>query len=177
MTRRAARGSLAAAGGALLIALSALDGAGQGRSPDAARGPESGLVDRIGWLAGCWEGTLSSGAVYEEMWLAPRGGTISGMARMTREGRTLSFEFMRIAVGDQGVLVYTAQPSGGAPTHFTGTEVGPDRAVFENAGHDFPQRILYRLAPPDGLHARIEGERDGQLRGIDFPLSRVACPG
>jgi hypothetical protein len=31
--------------------------------------------------------------------------------------------------------------------------------------------------PPDELLARIEGERDGELRGIDFPLRRVACPG
>lgn len=35
---------------------------------------EGSPVDRLGWLAGCWEGTLSNGATYEEAWLAPRGG-------------------------------------------------------------------------------------------------------
>lgn len=133
-------------------------------------------VDQLAWLAGCWEGTLSSGATYEEAWLAPRGGTLIGMARMVRDGRTLSFEFLRI-VDDNGTLVYVAQPSGRPPTHFRATEITSNEATFENPDHDFPQRILYRLTPPDSLRARIEGEREGELRGMDFPLRRVACPG
>jgi hypothetical protein len=134
-------------------------------------------VHRVDWLAGCWEGTLSNGATYEEMWLAPRGQTLLGMARMTREDRTLSFEFMRIAADDDGTIVYSAQPSGRPPTRFRATKIAANEVTFANPGHDFPQRILYRLTPPDELFARIEGERDGQLRGIDFPLRRVACPG
>jgi hypothetical protein len=130
----------------------------------------------LAWLAGCWEGVLSNGAAYEEMWLAPRCGTLLGMARMTRDGRTLSFEFIRV-VDDHGTLVYTAQPSGRPPTLFRATAVGPGDVTFENPGHDFPQRIRYRLDGEAGLHARIEGEREGQVRAIDIPLRRVACPG
>jgi hypothetical protein len=47
----------------------------------------------------------------------------------------------------------------------------------ENPDHDFPQRIVYRHTPPDSLHARIEGERGGETRSLDFPLARVRCPG
>jgi hypothetical protein len=139
-------------------------------------GATAGPADRLAWLAGCWEGTLQSGAAYEEMWLAPRAGTLLGLARMTGGGRTLSFEFVRIT-DDEGTLVYSAQPSGRPPTDFRAIELESDRVTFENAGHDFPQRILYRLAAPDELHARIEGEREGQTRAFDFPLWRVACPG
>jgi hypothetical protein len=133
-------------------------------------------IERLAWLAGCWEGTLSQGAVYEEMWLPPRGGTMIGAARMTRDSRTVSFEFIRIADED-GTLVYAAQPSGRPPTRFAATQVEANAVTFANPEHDFPQRIIYRHTSPDELAARIEGERDGQLRGMDFPLRRVPCPG
>jgi proline iminopeptidase len=31
--------------------------------------------------------------------------------------------------------------------------------------------------PPDRLHARIGGEREGQLRAIDHPMGQTTCPG
>jgi hypothetical protein len=40
---------------------------------------------------------------------------------------------------------------------------------------DFPQRIMYRALPHGRLAARIEGLRGGTLRGVDFPMKRVAC--
>ena len=49
--------------------------------------------------------------------------------------------------------------------------------MFENAAHDFPQRVGYRVAGGDSLLAWIEGTRDGQVRRIEFPYRRVACPG
>jgi aminopeptidase N len=141
-----------------------------------AAGQSSATVNQLAWLAGCWEGTLSSGAAYEETWLAPRGGTLVGAARMTRDGRTLSWEFMRI-IDDSGTLFYIAQPSGQSATSFRAVDVGDDVAIFENPMHDFPQRIVYRLTPPATLLARIEGQRNGALSSLEFPLSRVACPG
>jgi uncharacterized protein (TIGR02246 family) len=160
------RGRLALA---LALALALPAGlAGQAGHADA--------LDRLAWLAGCWQGELSSGATYEESWLAPRAGTMVGVARATRDGRALSFEFMRIH-DDAGTPVFAAQPSGRPPTLFRAAAVGAGRVTFENPAHDFPQRILYRLEPPDRLLARIEGERDGESRAVDFPLRRVACPG
>jgi hypothetical protein len=157
---------------ASLVCLTSVPAASQQSGTDPASDPVAGLA----WLAGCWEGTLSNGAVYEEMWLPPRDGTLLGLARMTRGGRTVSFEFMRI-IDDAGTPVYIAQPSGREGTRFRASSVTAVEAVFENPDHDFPQRVIYRHTPPDTLLARIEGERDGQLRGMDFPLRRVDCPG
>lgn len=172
MTPRRLVGRFAATCGVVLVALMAIPGpAHPGIGSPAVAG-----VEQVAWLAGCWEGTLSSGAVYEEMWLQPRGGTLIGMARMTREGWTISFEFMRVVVDDQGNLAYIAQPSGRPPITFRATAVAPNEVAFENPAHDFPQRILYRHTPPGALDARIEGERGGELRGMDFPFRRVACP-
>jgi len=48
--------------------------------------------------------------------------------------------------------------------------------IFENAAHDFPQRIIYRLNDDGSLLARIEGKRGGELKGVDFPMRRAPCP-
>lgn len=148
----------------------------QGAATNATNVAGASAVERLAWLAGCWEGVLSNGATYEEMWLAPRGGTLLGTARMTRDGRTLSFEFMRI-VDDGGTLVYAAQPSGREPTLFRATAIETGEVTFENPAHDFPQRIRYRGVEPDGLHATIDGQVQGQQRAMEFPLRRTVCPG
>jgi hypothetical protein len=51
-------------------------------------------------------------------------------------------------------------------------ELAPGRVVFENAAHDFPQRVIYRR---DGerLVARIEGRLRGEARGRDWVFERV----
>jgi len=129
------------------------------------------------WLPGCWQGTIASGAVYEEWWMPERGGTMLGSARLTREGRTLSTELMVLRVED-GVPVYVAQPSGAAaPTRFPLAQTEEARWVFENRAHDFPQRIIYtNPAGGRGPFARIEGESGGSVRSMEFPLARVTCP-
>jgi hypothetical protein len=44
----------------------------------------------------------------------------------------------------------------------------PGEVVFENAGHDFPQRIIYRRNADGTMTARIEGSTNGRQRGVDF---------
>ena len=61
-----------------------------------------------------------------------------------------------------GRLVYLASPGGAPPTPFTAIEVGERRVVFENATHDFPQRVIY-WRDGTALRARIEGTRNGRL--------------
>ena len=45
--------------------------------------------------------------------------------------------------GADGVPVYIAQPGGGAPVAFGLVRHGTTSATFENAAHDYPQRIHY----------------------------------
>ena len=49
--------------------------------------------------------------------------------------------------------------------------------VFENPQHDFPQKVGYQRTNPDTLLAWIEGSEKGQVRRIEFPYRRLACPG
>ncbi len=131
-------------------------------------------VADLGWLAGCWS---SDGREAEsgEQWMAPAGGTMLGVARTVRDSKTVAYEFLRIQEKD-GTLVYVASPSGQSTTEFPLERITEDEVVFANPEHDFPQRIAYRRASDTSLLARIEGTVDGELRGIDFPMTRVACP-
>jgi hypothetical protein len=107
-------------------------------------------------MAGHWRGA-DEGTVMEELWTAPAGGTLLGVHRDVKGGRTVSWEFLRIETTPDGI-VYQASPMGRPPTPFKLVESGERRAVFANPQHDFPKRILYWLAKDGALHARIEGD-------------------
>jgi hypothetical protein len=122
------------------------------------------------WLGGHWcagEGDES----IEELWLPPAGDTMLGMSRTYTESDTKSFEYLRIVERD-GTLQYLAQPNGRPPTTFTRTAAGEPWVRFENAGHDFPQRVEYRREG-DRLHAEIAGPgEDGAELVIPFEYRR-----
>jgi hypothetical protein len=92
-----------------------------------------------------------------------------------RGGRTVEYEFLVIRAAQDGTLVYRAHPSGQPTAEFCLALVGDREVVFENARHDFPQRVGYRLDQDDRLTAWIEGSRDSATRRIPFPMERVSC--
>jgi hypothetical protein len=130
-------------------------------------------VERLAWMTGCWE-TKSAQRTVEEHWLAPRGQTMLGMGRTVRDGRTTEYEFVVLEKRDDR-LAYEAHPSGQPPAVFLSREVREDSVVFENAQHDFPQRVGYQQRGPDSLLAWIEGSQDGRLRRVEFQYQRVPC--
>jgi Domain of unknown function (DUF6265) len=139
----------------------------------AARAQDS-QIGSLGWLAGCWAaeaGEAGSG----EQWLPLAGGTMFGVGRTVKNGKTVAHEFMQIRTDPQGQVVFIAQPSGQREATFVASSIVQGSVVFENPQHDFPQRIRYSPMPGDRLAARIEGVRNGAQRGIDFPMKRVPC--
>jgi hypothetical protein len=98
---------------------------------------------------------------------------------VTSKAGKASFEMWRVAPSAAGVSFF-AQPGGQPPTEFAMKEIGPQRIVFENKKHDFPQRIIY-WRDESGLAARIEGTMNGKEEGRDWrykaaPLN-ARCPG
>ena len=81
---------------------------------------------------------------------------LAGVNLTTWASGKKTFEFLRIADTPTGPS-YFASPGGRAPVEFKHKESGSQRIVFENAAHDFPQRILY-WREGDVLVARIEGK-------------------
>jgi hypothetical protein len=143
-------------------------------SPSFAQTTKSRATDALSWLTGCWEWRSPRGVV-EEHWSATTGGMLLGFSRTMRGDSITEYEFVRIYnAGD--TLVYDAHPSRQERAEFRA--VGPFDAaiVFANPAHDFPQRVSYRRVGTDTLLARVEGTRNGQSRGFDFPYVRTRCP-
>jgi hypothetical protein len=111
----------------------------------------------LSWLSGHWRAETGTTA-HEEIWTDMRGGLMLGANRTLRDGEAVAFEFMRIRTTDG--LRYCAQPGGGPATCFDLAEHGENHIAFENADHDFPQRVVYRRAD-DELTATIS-DLDGE---------------
>jgi hypothetical protein len=109
----------------------------------------------------------TDGGRTEEHWTQPAGGTMLGVGRTVKQGRTLFFEFLRLEEREDGVY-YVALIQGQPEVGFKLVRCEGEDAVFENLEHDYPQRILYRKNADGSLTARIEGPRDGKIVGEDF---------
>jgi hypothetical protein len=133
-------------------------------------------VDSFGWMAGCWELSVSQRSMtISEQWMKPAGGSLIGMGRTVKAGKTVSFEFLRI-VGSETGVDYIAKPSSSkGETVFKLVRSTANELIFENLAHDFPQRVIYRNEKSDSLFARIEGIQNGKLNGMDIPMKRVRC--
>lgn len=105
----------------------------------------------LAWLSGCWQ---SGDGATREVWTESYEGLMFGHSVTLADGAVSFWEDLRIeSMGE--AQVYTAMPGGAAPVEFLSAEVSGDSVVFENAGHDFPQRIAYRR-DGDRLTATIE---------------------
>ena len=126
-------------------------------------------LDSLDWIAGSWYGA-TGGVEMEEHWTRPKGGSMIGIHRDVANGRTVSFEFLRIEML-KGQIVYLSMPNGRSPaTPFPLKEVSGTRVVFENPAHDFPQRIIYWKDGND-LRARIEGTINGKAGSEEWRWS------
>lgn len=141
-----------------------------------APAPPAATIESLAWLAGCWQNEGAE-AGSGEHWMPLAGGTLLGSSRTVRNGRTVAYEFMQIRQREDGSVVFIALPSGQQETTFVLSRQDDSSSTFSNPGHDFPQRVIYAQRGPDRLQARIEGTRDNVVKGVDFPMHRIACPG
>jgi hypothetical protein len=134
---------------------------------------KSAGIDEVAWLQGCWEMTMGP-TVIEEHWMAPRGGTMIGSGRTVRNNALVEYELVVLREQD-GRLAYEAHPSGQSPAVFLSKELTASTVVFENAAHDFPQRVGYRRDGREALLAWVEGTVNGQTRRVEFPYRAATC--
>lgn len=131
-------------------------------------------LDDLGWLTGRWvlvpehpetECELpndQSGS--EEVWTTAKGGVMLGLGRVIRPCRSTFFEYLRIEERS-GTLVLVASPMGEGATEFQLVKMEGQQAVFENPGHDMPQRISYHRVD-DRLYGVTWG-REGEVEVTD----------
>ena len=104
------------------------------------------------WLTGRWCSVDGPRGQTCETWQAAAGGTMLGTSQTVKGGKTVAFEFLRIAL-DGDTAVYLPQPGGKPPVAFRALASG-EGVTFVNAAHDYPQRIHYRVVG-DVLTAEI----------------------
>ena len=144
------------------------------RVSGVAAAAEDPALSQLAWLSGCWSAEGSE-AGSGEQWTPLAGASLMGVSRTVRQGKTVAYEFMRIAQGSDGKVAFFAQPSGKPPASFPVLRMNSSEVIFENLEHEFPQRVIYRLAAPTQLRASIEGMRNGAFRSIEYPMIRVTC--
>jgi Domain of unknown function (DUF6265) len=135
---------------------------------------ESPSARSLAWLSGCWRADGAE-AGSGEQWTPLAGGSMLGVSRTVQQGKTVAFEFMRIATEADGTIALHAQPSGKPATKFSVVSLSETQVIFENLHHDFPQRVIYEFHPPSNLKASIEGVHKSGHRRMEFPMVRANC--
>ena len=130
------------------------------------QGPAKQDVSILSWMSGTWVEVIGQTEM-EEQWTTPKGGSLLGVHRDVRAGRTISFEFMRIQQDADGITFW-GSPGGKPAVPFRAIEVTSQRVTFENKEHDFPQRVIYWLTADEMLHAKIEGTMNGKLESEEW---------
>lgn len=131
---------------------------------------QSNRVASLDWMAGNWAQDSAKEKVMEA-WVGPGNGLMVAVNLTTMPGGRKTFEFLRISDTPDS-MSYFASPGGRPPVEFRFKESGDKRVVFENLGHDYPQRIIY-WKDGDLLAARIEGNVRGKLRAEEWKLAPV----
>src|SRR5687768_6113895 len=103
--------------------------------------PVAGDVGQLSWLSGAWVERKADGGWTEEYWTPVRGGMMIG-AGLNGTGESLrNFEQMRIETAKDGAVAFVAMPGGERAVRFPLVKQTAGEVVFENAAHDFPQRV------------------------------------
>lgn len=116
------------------------------------------------WLSGAWEKT-DGDKWADEYWTPPRAGIMIGASRSGNGAKLGFWEHMRIVRETDGTLAFWAIAGDQKPVRFVATKADPREIIFENAQHDYPQRIRYWREGKD-LKAEIsliDGSKAGQF--------------
>jgi hypothetical protein len=135
---------------------------------------ENSPLGSMHWLLGEWQFPTAEGTFFEN-WRVLSDSAFGGYGFLVVEVDTVFSE--RIILRQSGRDLYYAVTAGsqndGAEVAFALRQPIEQEYIFENPGHDFPQRIIYRKVHRDSLVARIEGTVQGTFRKEDFYFRRV----
>lgn len=94
----------------------------------------------LDWLVGCW---VSPDKSSQEVWVVNNGDSLAGFGVTIRDNAVAFFEVLSIGQADNGVLIYSAHPSGQETASFAATNITANSVLFVNADHDYPQEVRY----------------------------------
>jgi Domain of unknown function (DUF6265) len=125
-----------------------------------------------GWMTGGWE-RIDGEKWADEFWTPPRGGMMMGSSRTGKSERLTFWELMRIVREADGKIAFIAIAGDQKPVRFTAASAKPNEIIFENAAHDFPQRIRYWR---EGRELRAEISLIDGSKAVPFAFTPMGAP-
>lgn len=125
-------------------------------SPDESVAKSSTNVDDLGWIAGNWEGEIFGGPI-QEMWTAPKGGSMAGVSRMGATAKRATYEALLIETIDGKPTMFLRHFS----SQLTGRE-GKDAMKYPLESLD-KQTAVFKTADTKLTFQEIVYSRDGDV--------------
>lgn len=138
-----------------------------------AAGPAA-TIDQLSWMTGNWAGDLGPNQL-EENWIAPEGGSLAAMVRMTGNDGTSMFEMITIEEVDGSLELNIQQwdpgfePRTDGPQTMELTEITDNSVMFEavspggmaTLGYSHPDEdtFMIHVGRPDGSTTDLELKR------------------
>lgn len=128
-------------------------------------------TDDFNWLVGKWKLESDRVELYEE-WKTDGKHRLKGESYVMRDDQKQVSEILFLEKFDDQ-WAYIALPEGQSIALFALVNSENNEFVFENKEHDFPQRIIYRLINQGEISASVEGEKNGELKTMNFKFTKV----
>ncbi|MBB2146212.1 hypothetical protein GM921_11995 [Pedobacter sp. LMG 31464] len=139
----------------------------------SANAQKNSSLQQFSFILGNWEMKTTKGKITES-WVQNKVELSGKSYRHTLNGDSVLMETLLIKKIN-GNFYYCSNVNGqnnGETVNFKLISTENNTFVFENATHDFPQRIVYQNLGKDELLAWIEGERNGKKGKSEFRYQR-----
>jgi Domain of unknown function (DUF6265) len=129
-------------------------------SPAPAAGNCASL-NAADWLLGNWV-AVDGDRTFAETWVRLSDTTFEGKGVTTKGASSaiVDSESLRLLQMENGVFYVSKVAHNRLPIAFELTECSPQRLVFENPAHDFPQRLEYAAEAAGQMTVRVTGGKD-----------------
>jgi hypothetical protein len=137
--------------------------------------PGKNTVAALSWMVGCWRSSgARDGSTSNEIWLAPRGGSMVGVGQSFRDVKALSSEAMRLY--DEGATVKLwLRPDAKKELTLSLEAAGERFAAFSVTDGDTTTKLRYESNNATEMKAKFRLERGLSRRGADFSFIKVDC--
>jgi hypothetical protein len=130
-------------------------------------------LDSLEWITGEWIAEHGD-VITREKWVKVSDRSFEGVGGITRKtsGET-SGETLRLVEMSDEIFFIAKVAQNPLPVAFKLTHCPAGVAVFENAAHDFPKKLEYRLESEASLVVTVS---DGADKGFQLHFSRAEAP-
>jgi len=121
---------------------------------------------KLEWLLGKWKRTNGKpGQLTTEEWARESAFKLKGTGVMSKGADTAFVEKMTLLIKDNAIFYVADVKENNGLVYFKLTAIDANGFSCENAAHDFPKKIVYKLSGK-ALHATISG--NGKSIGYSF---------